>query len=141
MDQVTVASQWALMTDLAQSFVFSTARGCPGSAAGMMTAEGQKFLGQRAPAKADELPGCLTQHMAVTAKISAIAHAYAMARMHPNVAEEIYAETKKFCDHDLPCTTEGLAELQKQVQAVTTAILRICREDTSGQIQQRPRRY
>ena len=91
-------SQWATICESARSHALLMARMHRGVAAQMMRRETDNLCSQRPPTTDAELSHRLIQASALTSKIGSIAHADSMARMHPRVADQIFEETKRFCD-------------------------------------------
>lgn len=95
-DTTNIQSHWLLICQSARSHAASMAASCQQEAAGLIRREAQEFCEQDPPGTRSELSRRQTQAMHLTARISSISHADQMARSHPNVSDQIMAETKAF---------------------------------------------
>jgi hypothetical protein len=97
------------------------AASCRREAAALMTREVKEFCDQDAPETKSELSRRQKQAMYLTSRISSISHADQMARSHPNVSDQIMAETKAFLDR------LGLDDSPyKESMALTSKISALC---------------
>ena len=100
------------------------AHSCRRDAAALIYREAQKFCDQEPPETQKELSRRQQQSMYLTSRISSIAHADSMARIHPGVAAEILRETKAFCER------LGLDDKPfKEAMALTSTISSLCHSD------------
>jgi hypothetical protein len=100
------------------------ARNCRREAAALIHLEALKFCDREPPENKSELSRRRRQASYLTSKISSISHADQMARNHPNVSDQILAETKAFLDrHDLDDSP------YKGSMALTSKISTLCFSD------------
>src|SRR5437899_5478858 len=93
-----VAISWETICQSARSEARARLRSFRPVAADLMAAEIQRFCEQSPPSSHDELSVRNTEAIALSSRISSIAHADSMARQHPAVAAEIFHAVRKLCN-------------------------------------------
>lgn len=124
-DDLHIQSFWVLTCQSAQSHAASMAASCRREAAALITREAKEFCDRDAPETRAELSRRQKQAMYLTSRISSISHADQMARSHPNISDQIMAETKTFLDR------LGLDDSPyKESMALTSKISTLCFSDS-----------
>ena len=121
-----ISSQWATLCKSAQSSAKQLAEECHEAAAALMNSEADRFCRLPAPTTRDQLNAAYTRRMALSARLTAIKRAEALARANPDVMEQILAETARFCDGELPGDGETFLALQKRNLELTARIADLC---------------
>lgn len=100
------------------------AANCRREAASLIRREAKNFCDREPPENESELSRRQKQAMYLTSRISSISHADQMGRTHPNISDDIMAETKTFLDRvDLDESP------YKESMALTTKISALCASD------------
>jgi hypothetical protein len=135
MDELMVKSLWASACQSASSFAESMARmERHRRGAELIAAEAHKFLEQEPPDNNEELARRQLQQLGLSSRIGSITYADTMARMHPDVADAIFDETAKFCEGELPKTSDGVSQLQMAGIALTSKISGLCSANSMSRL-------
>ena len=135
MDELMVKSMWASACQSASSFAASMAHMRHyRRAAELIAAETRKFVEQEPPGNSEELSRRQLQQIGLSSRISSIAYADAMAQMHPDVADAILDETAKFCEGELPESSDGVSRLQMASIALSSKFSSLCSTDAMNRL-------
>lgn len=128
-----IASQWETMCQSARSNASGLIHGASRQAAELMQAESDRFCSHEPPRDKDALESIYTRRMALSARLTAIARADAMARAHPKVAADILSQVRRFCEDDLPASSDIFLEMQLRNIELTRTVAGICEADMVSQ--------
>lgn len=132
MDANFIAGQWPLICQGVRSHAAVMGRLLLPETAELLAGQTERFCGQAAPATADELAAHMIDQAAFALRASLVAHADALARLHPGAAGELLAVVREACEPDFPASAE---EAMSQSLALTHAAERlslICRDHVIG---------
>lgn len=121
-----ISLQWATLCNSARASATQLSQGCLEATAALMRTQAAHFCDHPTPSTRDQLNAAYTRRMALSARLTAIKRADAMARAHPDVKDRILAETAAFCDGDFPGSGSAFLELQKRNLELTTKIADLC---------------
>ena len=131
-DQMTsdfIAGQWATLCRSARSNATRLSEGASSKAAEFIDTELGRFCEVEPPFDKESLESAYTQRMALSARLTAISRADAMAQAHPVAAPEIHSRLGQFCQDDLPHTSDAFLDMQLQNIELTKAVVAICRSN------------
>ena len=124
-----IASQWATLCHSAQASTAKLRQDASRKAAELMAGEAEKFARIGPPQDKETLEAAYTQRMGLSARLTAIARADAMARLHPDCAAEILSQVGEFCADDLPPSSDQFLAMQGRNIELTATIAELCRRD------------
>jgi len=126
---------WSSMVSQLQSHAHGMARLCSTRAAvDLIAAASHKLCTLPPPATDAELAIRRRQEFAVGNLISSISHADGMARLHPAVAADIFAEARKLVHRDLPTTDGASSRTLLDSSSFGLTISQICHADAMRRI-------
>jgi len=91
-----------------------------------MQTELGRFCQIEPPLDKDSLESAYTQRMALSARLTAISRADAMAQSHPHAAQEILSRLRDFCQGDLPAGSDAFLDMQLRNIELTKAVSDVC---------------
>jgi hypothetical protein len=127
-----IAAQWETLCRSARSSAAQLSQGCIDAAASLLNAQASRFCERPAPSTRDQLNTVYTQRMSLSARLTAIRRADAMAQAHPSVQDEILKEVATFCNGDLPGSGAAFLDLQRRNLELTAAIAALCEEGAAA---------
>lgn len=132
MNAAFIAHQWSTLCDSAHTNVSRLSEGLSDAAIELMQAELDRFCALDPPQDKSALHAAYTQRMALSARLTAISRADAMARVHPGSAANILAEVGRFCDGDLPADDDDFLEMQRSNIELTETVADLCEAGSIG---------
>jgi len=118
-------TQWSTLCESAQANTSRLTQGACPSAAKLMLEEANRFCDSGPPTDKVSLEAAYTRRMALSARLTAIARADAMARKSSEAAPEILTHVCQFCEGDLPDTSDAFLEMQLANIQLTRTIAKI----------------
>lgn len=126
MSQQFFNHQWSILCQSAQDNASRLASGASATASELIHRESGRFCRLDPPSSKEALNSAYTRRMALSARLTAITRADAVANAHPAAAENVFDEVRKFCDADLASTSEDFLEMQVANLKLTSQICSIC---------------
>jgi hypothetical protein len=129
-----VSETWTIAQRTARAQAEVMARQLGADFAPLVLAQATRFTTQSSPESKSELARRQSQHLALSSRIGAVAHADTMSRLHPNVAETILARTRSLTASELPGNEGELRAMHTETLAFANAISALCHEATLDRI-------
>ena len=129
MDENFFAGEWPLLSQAVRSHAAVMGRLLSAEAGDLLAAQTERFCGQSPPADAAGLVTLTIDQAAFAGRASIIAHADAMARMHPGVAAAVLGVAREACEPDFPATAEEAATQSLALAHASERISLLCYED------------
>ena len=129
MNATYIVAQWNMLCRSATSTLARLQAGASPSAVELMRIETERFCSQNAPKCKDELEAAYTQRMALSARLTAITRADAMAGDFPHSAASIYVQLREFCRDALPTLSDDFLAMTMRNMELTRCLANICEQD------------
>lgn len=127
-----IANHWNTLCKSATASAEQLAQACQEqTSAAAMRQAAQRFCQHSPPQSRQELQAAYTRRMSLSAHLTAIARADAMAVAHPAAKDRILEELQKLCAEDFADDGDSFIEFQRRNLELTEAISAICFEDAS----------
>ena len=120
MERTLIAGNWSMMCRSAEAHAAAMARMCLPQFAELIHREVPRFTNLATPQTQEEMRPRNQLSIALSSKIGSIAHASAMAKLHPEVAADIHRLTDEFCQQ-IPLDGEVAMHSITLSSAISTA--------------------
>lgn len=126
MNPIWIASQWSTLCHSARTNASRLMEGASPWAVELMTSESNRFCEGAPPQDKNALESAYTRRMALSARLTAISRADALAQAHPAAAPDLHAQLREFCEEHLPDASDEYLDMQLRNIELTKTVVAIC---------------